>query len=304
MPRRPSPSSSPHRQPPRRDRARLPRELRDVRVDPRKSLGQHFLIDDDVPRAIVALADIPPGATVIEVGAGLGALTAPLAATGARVLAVEIDETLCSHLRTRFPDEDVQVACIDVLSLQPEDLLALAGLKPPYYVVANLPYYITAFVLQHFLEADAPPERMVVMVQREVAQRLVAGPPKLSMLGVAVQVYAEPRFGFRVPPSAFYPPPRVDSAVVRLDSRRHPALPEDRASFFAVVRAGFRQPRKQLHNALPLGLWFPPGGVVTLLEDAGIDGARRAQTLSIEEWAILTAAYENARERWRLAGDG
>lgn len=281
----------------------MPPELRGLRVDPRKSLGQHFLLDDDVLDRIVALAEIAPGTRVIEVGAGLGALTAPLAATGAHVLAVEIDEELCAHLRRRFQQPNVQVACIDVLTLPPGDLLRMAELEPPYYVVANLPYAITSLVLRHFLEAAQPPERMVLMLQREVAESVVAPPPRMSLLGVSVQAYARGRLAFRVPPHAFYPRPKVESAVIRLDQRRHPALPGDVEAFFRVVRAGFSAPRKQLHNAIPERLWMAPDAATELLRAAGIDPTRRAQSLSIEEWAQLTAAYLGASEEWKLPPD-
>lgn len=294
----------PRRSSRRPSRARVAQTARGARgdlpdVNPRKSLGQHFLLDEQVLDGIVRLSRAGPGRRVVEIGAGLGALTEPLVEAGAKVLAVEIDEDLCSRLRRRFNPDDVQVACLDVLDFPPRDLLALAELEPPYDIVANLPYYITARILQHFLEADAPPERMTIMVQNEVAERIVAQPPKMSLLGVSVQAYAEPTFGFRVQPHAFFPPPKVDSAVVRLETRRHAALPDDVEPFFAAVRAGFRQPRKQLHNALPMGLWFPPGGVAAVLDDAGVDSSRRAQTLSIEEWARLADAYERARHRWR-----
>lgn len=285
---------------PRRDRGpSTPREMRGLNVDPRKSLGQHFLLDEDVLKTIVALAEVGPGDRVLEIGSGLGALTEPLAATGASVLAVEIDEALCSQLRRRFDDPLVQVACIDVLTLPPGQLLGMAGLQPPYRVVANLPYYISALVIRHFLEADDPPERMVLMVQREVAQSIIAPPPKMSLLGVSVQAYARAQLAFRVPPSAFFPPPKVDSAVIRLDVRRHPALPDDMETFFKMVRGGFSGPRKQLHNALPQRLWMPEGAASELLEASGIDSMRRAQTLSIDEWARLTEAYIDATEEWR-----
>ncbi len=289
---------------PRRAGQRLPPELRGLDVDPRKSLGQHFLVDDDALARIVALADPKPGERVIEIGAGLGALTAPLAATGAQLLAVEIDETLCAHLRRRFAEPNVHVACVDVLALPPADLLRLAELQPPYAVVANIPYYLTALLLRHFLEAPEPPGRMVLMLQREVAASIVAPAPRMSLLGVSVQAYAQPQLAFRVAPHAFYPPPRVDSAVVRLDIRRHPALPDDPDEFFRVVRAGFSAPRKQLHNALPQRLWMAPDVAPELLRTADIDPARRAQSLSIEEWAHLTEAYIESRDRWRLAADG
>ena len=276
-----------------------PPELRELRIDPRRSLGQNFLTDEDILARIAALA-VHPALPVLEVGAGYGALTAHLLAGGARVLAVEIDEALCAYVRQRFQikGQPVRVACTDVLALSPGELLALGDMKPPYVMVGNLPYYITAPVLRHFLEADTPPERMIVMVQKEVGERMAARPPRMSLLGVAVLAYAEARLAFVVQPHAFFPSPKVDSAVVVLELRRHPALPPDEEMFFRVVRAGFSQPRKQLHNALNSRLWMPPGAAAALLENAGIDSIRRAGSLSIEEWARLTDAYERARPAW------
>ncbi len=274
-----------------------PPELRELRIDPRRSLGQNFLTDEDVLARIAALTG-GPTRRVLEVGAGYGALTAHLLKGGARVLAVEIDEALCAYVRQRFQGQPLRVAYTDVLALSPAELLALGDMEPPYVMVGNLPYYITAPVLRHFLEADTPPERMIVMVQKEVGERMAARPPRMSLLGVAVRAYAEARLAFVVQPHAFFPSPKVDSAVVVMELRRHPALPPDEETFFLVVRAGFSQPRKQLHNALNSRLWMPPGAAAGLLEEAGIDSMRRAGSLSIEEWARLTDAYERARPAW------
>jgi 16S rRNA (adenine1518-N6/adenine1519-N6)-dimethyltransferase len=263
--------------------------LREAGLHARKSLGQHFLSDRRVLRRIVAAADSQAGDTVVEVGPGLGALTAELAAEGARVVAVEIDERLCDYLRRRFADSPgVSVLCADVLSRSPRALLAEAGASPPYLVVANLPYYVAAPVLRHFLESSAQPERMVVMLQREVAESVVAGPGRMSLLGVSVQLYGEPRLLFAVPPSAFYPRPKVTSAVVRVDvAPRLRADVDDVQRFFRIVRAGFSAPRKQLRNALALGLGLDTVGAASLLALAGIDPRLRAQELSLEQWAAL-----------------
>lgn len=263
--------------------------MREARLYARKGLGQHFLKDRRALRRIVAAADAQTGDTVVEVGPGLGSLTAELAAAGARVVAVEIDERLCEYLRHRFSgSEAVSVICADVLSRSPAALLAEAGMSPPYLVAANLPYYIAAPVLRHFLESPEKPQRMVVMLQKEVAESVTAGPGRMTLLGVSVQLYGEPRLLFTVPPSAFYPRPKVTSAVVRIDvAAGLRADVDDVQRFFRVVRAGFSAPRKQLRNALALGLGLDTIGAASLLALAGIDPRLRAQQLSLEQWAAL-----------------
>ncbi len=243
---------------------------------------------------IAEAALLAPGETVVEVGAGLGSLTAELAQRASKVLAVEIDEELCSYLRRhlrRF--HNVHVVCADILALTPEELLQEGAARPPYVVVGNLPYYITAPVLRHFLEASSPPRRLVVMVQREVAESIVAGPGRMSLLGLSVQFYGTPRMLFSVAPSAFYPPPRVRSAVLAIDVGESPAVAvavDDADAFFSVARAGFAAPRKRLRNSLALGLGLPPEAAEALLREAGLDPRRRAQELALDEWAALCRA--------------
>jgi 16S rRNA (adenine1518-N6/adenine1519-N6)-dimethyltransferase len=261
-------------------------------IRPRKSLGQHFLTDRRVLQRILAAAALSPADTVIEVGAGKGVLTRALAAAAGRVIAVEIDEGLCAHLRRRLAAyPNMEPVCGDILSLPPEELLARAQASPPYMVVANLPYYIASAVLRHFLESAQPPARMIVMVQAEVGQSIAARPGRMSLLSVSVQFYAQARVLFYVPPRAFRPPPKVRSAVIRLDVRPEPAVAvDDRQAFFRLVQAGFAAPRKQLRNALALGLSFEPSAAQRLLEAANIDPTRRAQTLSLDEWGRLYRA--------------
>jgi 16S rRNA (adenine1518-N6/adenine1519-N6)-dimethyltransferase len=258
-------------------------------IRPRKSLGQHFLTDRRVLHRILAAASLSPADTVIEVGAGKGVLTRALAPAAGKVIAVEIDEGLCAHLRRRLKDRpNVEPVCGDILSLRPDDLLARAQASPPYVVVANLPYYIASAVLRHFLESAQPPARMIVMVQAEVGQSIAAPPGRMSLLSVSVQFYAQARVLFYVPPRAFRPPPKVRSAVIRLDVRAEPAVAvDDRDSFFQLVQAGFAAPRKQLRNALALGLSIEPASARSLLDSANIDASRRAQTLTLDEWGCL-----------------
>jgi len=244
----------------------------------------------------VAAAALSPDDTVVEVGAGLGTLTEQLARRAGKVIAVEVDEGLCGYLRRRFESyPNLTLVNADIRSVTPSQLLAAADAHAPYLVVANLPFYIAAPVLRHFLEASEPPSRLVVMVQKEVAESIAAGPGRLSLLGLSVQFYASPRVLFTVPPAAFYPPPKVHSAVLRIDVRETPAVAvDDRQSFFRFLRAGFSAPRKQLRNALSHGLDIDPGNVALLMTSAGIDPRLRAQALRLEEWALLYRAFAAA----------
>lgn len=261
--------------------------LKRYQVSTKKRLGQHFLVDPNVLDRILDAAELSPTDTVIEVGPGLGLLTLALAARAGRVIAIEVDRQLIPVLgETLAGRTNVELVPADILTVDPAQL---AG--GPYLVVANLPYYITSPVLRHFLEAARQPERLVVMVQKEVADRIVAKPGALSLLAVSVQVYGTPRIVTVAPPSAFLPPPEVASAVLRIDVHPAPLVPAgEREWFFKVVNAGFSHPRKQLHNALSQALWFEPGGATAALETARIDPMRRAQTLSIEEWRRLAHA--------------
>jgi 16S rRNA (adenine1518-N6/adenine1519-N6)-dimethyltransferase len=263
--------------------------LRAHGLRPRKDLGQNFLTDPGVLRRITAAADLSPDDAVIEVGAGLGTLTRLLAGQAGRVVAVEIDERLVGILREQVADlPNVEVLHGDVL--QVSDF----GFPPrTYKVVGNLPYYITSAILRHFLERECRPRLIVVTVQREVAERIVAQPGEMSLLAVSVQFYGQPRIVARIKAGAFYPPPKVDSAVVRIEVGEQPAvvLPAgvDEATFFRVVRAGFGQKRKMLRNSLSAGLALPPPRVEQALAQAGIDARRRAETLSLGEWAAVVA---------------
>ena len=259
----------------------------------RKALGQHWLVDRRVLGRIARAADITPEDTVIEVGAGTGLLTALLAQRAARLIAVEVDPELAAALRERFRDrEHVHVLEANVLSVAPEELLARGGGGLPYVVVGNLPYFIGSAIVLHFLAARAQPRRLLVTLQAEVARNVAAAPGDMTFLSAEVQYYAEPRLLFEVPPSAFRPPPKVRSAVLRLDTRHGTAVEvDDREAFFRLVQAGFAARRKQLRNALAIGLGCGPSEAAGLLLEAGLDADRRAQTLTLQEWAALYRAY-------------
>lgn len=265
----------------------------------RKSLGQHFLVDRKVLREIMAAAELSTQDTAVEIGAGLGVLTRELAQRAGRVIAVEMDDKLSSFLgQALSPFPNVQIIAADILKITPASLLcssslsqqngrAMSGDDPRLYkVVANLPYYIASPVLRHFLEASLKPTLMVVTVQKEVGETIVAPPGKMSLLAISVQLYAHPCIVARVPARSFYPSPKVDSVVLRLELYPRTAVTvPDVARFFAVVRAGFSAPRKQLGNSLARGLGLSSGETIPLLHQAGIDPRRRAETLSLEEWA-------------------
>ncbi len=255
-------------------------------VVPKKSLGQNFLHDPNALEKIVETADLMPDDTVLEVGAGTGALTIYLAQTRANVVALEIDERLLPILRQQLADfPNVQIVQADILETNVEDLVG-AG---PYIVVANLPYYITSAILRHLLDVRHKPTRLVLTVQQEVAERLIAKPDDMSLLTVSVQFYGTPHIVTRLNPAVFWPRPDVDSAVVRIDVYDQPPVEVPNEDlFFRVVRAGFGQKRKQLKNSLGAGMGLSHSAAAKILEDAGVDPSRRAETLMLDEWAAIT----------------
>ena len=292
-------------------------------VPAKKSLGQNFLADRRYLAPILDAAEVGSSDAVLEIGPGKGVLTEALAERAGCLVAVELDDRLIEPLRQQFAGRPhVHIVHGDILEQAPGRLVAdacgkgreignwrleighspVSNLQSPnlhssnlqspisYKVVANLPYYITSAVLRHLLEAAQPPTSAVVMVQWEVAQRICAAPGDMSLLAVSVQFYAEPRIVQRVPAAAFSPRPKVDSAILHLRVRPQPAVAMDPARFFAVVRAGFSQKRKQIHNSLAAGLQLDKATVQQWLANAGIDPARRAETLSLDEWGVLCRA--------------
>jgi len=256
----------------------------------KKGLGQHFLVDRSVLDKIVSAAELEPSDTVIEVGPGLGILTEELVKKAGKVIAVEVDSKLASSLEKKLSKSpQLTVLNADVLQLDPRELLE--G-RRNYKVVANLPYYIAAPILRHFLEASLKPSLMVVMVQKEVGQSIAAAPGDMSILGISVQLYGKPTIVDYVPAQSFYPQPKVDSAIVRIDVYPRPSVEvSDIAGFFEIVKAGFSAPRKQIRNSLALGLQVTSAEAEELLEQADIAPKRRPETLSLEEWAKLYRAF-------------
>jgi len=277
-------------------------QLSALGIRPKKGLGQNFLVDPAHRERIVAAANLTSDDVVLEIGPGLGVLTELLAAQAGRVIAVELDDRLIPYLREQFAAQPhVTIVHEDILKLDigywvsgigraqypiPNPQSPIPHIR--YKVVANLPYYITSAVIRHLLEASHPPDLLVLTVQREVAERMVAAPPEMSLLALGVQFYCMAEILGRIPAAAFYPAPKVDSAVVRLTRRAAPAVPGvPAAAFFGVARAGFSQPRKQLRNSLAAGLGVTPAQAAGWLGAAGIAPQRRAETLTLAEWGAL-----------------
>jgi 16S rRNA (adenine1518-N6/adenine1519-N6)-dimethyltransferase len=263
-------------------------------------LGQNFLTDPTHLAKIVAIADLSPADTVLEIGPGPGTLTRLLAEKAGQVIAVELDPHMVNLLKNEYSHfKNLKIIEADILQADLASLIRSTKASEnlsipdprPYKVVANLPYYITSAVIRHVLESNLRPERLVVTVQKEVAQRMVAKPGQMSVLAVSVQFYGQPVLVHSIPAGAFYPAPKVDSAVVRIETFAQPPIAVDDVDyFFQVVKAGFGQKRKQLKNSLAAGLHKPMPEVIEALSQAKIDPTRRAETLSLAEWGALAEA--------------
>jgi 16S rRNA (adenine1518-N6/adenine1519-N6)-dimethyltransferase len=269
-------------------------------VQPRKSLGQHFLSSPRILEKVVEAAEVGPEDVVLEVGPGLGHLTRLLDQRAERVVAVEIDERLAAMLPERLHGSpSLEIVQGDILQLSLVDLIAdkVTRVVPPYKVVANIPYYITSALLRQILETRPRPRLVVLMLQQEVVQRITARPGQMSLLAVSVQFFGKPTLIAHVPAAAFHPAPKVDSAIIRIDPYDKLALDEGEIpAFFDLVRAGFSQRRKQLRNSLAHGSGVPVELLDHSLEQSEIDGRRRAQTLSLEEWVTLHQALQAQRQ--------
>jgi 16S rRNA (adenine1518-N6/adenine1519-N6)-dimethyltransferase len=271
--------------------------LRRYDIRAKKGLGQNFLVDEMILETILETAELSSEDTVIEVGPGLGIMTAELAKKAGWVIAIELDNRLAEILQKILP-ANVVVINRDVLGTDPGALLR-EGEFPraiqPYKVVANLPYYITSPVLRHFLEASVKPERIVVMVQKEVAEAITAKPGQRSVLSISVQFYGKAEIVAYVPASSFYPAPDVDSAIVKINVYPHPPVEvDDEDRFFKLVRAGFTAARKQAANSLAQGLGLDKAEITGWLTKAGIDPQRRAETFTLDEWGSLWLEYNRA----------
>jgi 16S rRNA (adenine1518-N6/adenine1519-N6)-dimethyltransferase len=273
--------------------AEVKKYLRRAGLKAKKSLGQHFLIDNSVLETIVKSAELTSEDNIIEVGPGLGILTLELAKKVKNVIAIEIDNDLASLLKkSTEPIPNITVINADILKRSPVQLL---NGKRPYKVVANLPYYITSPVLQHFIRDPLKPAIMVVMVQKEVGQAIVATPGQLSVLAISLQLFTRPEIVAYVPASSFYPAPKIDSVIVRFKTLPEPAVNITNIDdFLSFIRCGFNAPRKQLRNSLAQGLQQKPSDIAHIFEKAQIESQRRPETLSIEEWEKLYIITKSA----------
>jgi 16S rRNA (adenine1518-N6/adenine1519-N6)-dimethyltransferase len=264
----------------------IPALLKQYGLRPDKQLGQNFLIDEDALQKVVNSAEIAADSFVLEVGAGLGSLTRYLAVGAQHVVAVELDQRFLLPLAQVLASyNNVELIHADILEL---DLINLVP-SSSYIVAANIPYYITSAIIRHLMEAAVKPERIVLTVQYELAKRICAAAGALSLLALSVQVFGTPRITARIPAEAFYPPPKVDSAVVRIDLYPEPRIPDRHLDlFFRLAKAGFGQKRKMLLNALSSGMHWSKDVTKTILAASGIDPQRRAQTLDLHEWNTLT----------------
>lgn len=286
-----APAGPAPRKAPRLDPLSVRRQLRVEGLRAHHSMSQNFLADPDVLQSILDLAAPEPGRRILEVGPGLGILTSGLLDGGADVTAVELDRQLAGRL-SRTQSEAIERGALHLVQGDILDQNIAKLMTPPYDVVANVPYHITSPILHRFLGAPPRPERMVLMLQKEVAERISAAPGDMSYLSVFVQYHSAVRIAFVVPRDAFEPAPEVESAVVEITTldplgERPRLSPEDEEHLWRVVQAGFRERRKKLHNVLARQLPFSGAEVAAALDAAGIDGDRRPQTLSVEEWLAL-----------------
>lgn len=263
--------------------------LKRFHIHPRKSLGQNFLVEPAGLMKVINAAELSGSEEVLEIGAGLGSLTYLLAQTAARVTAVEIDAQMLEPLtEVMKPFSNVQILPGDILELDPADLVSSEN----YVVVANIPYYITSAIIRHLLEAALKPSRVILTIQKEVAQRILARDGKMSLLSLSVFVFGEPEIAATIPAGSFFPSPDVDSAVLRIRLHPEPLIHTSQLNqFFKLAHAGFGQKRKTLRNSLSAGLNLPASETEARLLEVGIEPSRRAETLSITEWASLIESF-------------
>jgi len=270
----------------------IPQLLKEFGIHPDKSLGQHFLADPGSLQRVVEIASLTGTEEVLEIGAGLGSLTRLLAVHARRVVAVEIDQGLIQALtRVLEITRNIEIVQGDILELDPTQLFSTSG----YLVVANIPYYITSAIVRHLMEAEVRPGRIVLTVQREVAERITAVPGSMSLLSLSVQVYGDPVIAGRISAEAFYPVPRVESAIVRIDLLDEPRIPApDLPAFFYLAKITFSQKRKKIRNSLASLPGVDPSRAESLLMAAGIPPDRRPETLGLDEWeALVRVCREN-----------
>lgn len=263
--------------------------LKKYGIKPKKSLGQNFLIEPAGLNKVIEAADLTSTDEVLEIGAGLGSLTYLLAQSAKQVTAVEIDRAMLAPLREALAEfTNISIIEGDILELKPDELMQAQD----YVVVANIPYYISSAIIRHLMEAQHRPKRVVLTVQKEVAERVLAKDGKMSLLSLSVQVFGQVSMAGVIPAGSFLPAPEVDSAVLKVELYPEPLIPfEQQQAFFRLAHAGFGQKRKTLRNSLSAGLALSGSEVEKILTNTGIDPRRRAETLTIVEWKRLTEAW-------------
>jgi 16S rRNA (adenine1518-N6/adenine1519-N6)-dimethyltransferase len=275
-------------------------------IQAKKQLGQHFLVNSGILKNITRAAELSPSDLIIEVGPGIGVLTHALVEEAGWVIAVELDNRMAEALKeTLVPHTNFSIINKDILEVEPQDLITAEQSKFPagltdisdYKLVANLPYYITQPIIRHFCEAKLKPRIMIIMIQKEVAQNIVAKPGDLRILAVSVQFYGKPEIMGYVPAGNFFPVPKVDSAILKITLYPQPRykVSSDK-NFFRIVRAGFCATRKQIANSLAQGLALPKSEVLSLLQKAGVEPQKRPETLTLDEWAALETTFAEANK--------
>jgi 16S rRNA (adenine1518-N6/adenine1519-N6)-dimethyltransferase len=261
-------------------------------MQPKKSLGQNFLRDQEVLEKIISAADLEASENVMEIGPGEGVLTQELVKSAGKVIAIEKDDNLAEKLKAKYKNNPkLEIINGDILEVNLPEIFEKNNFQK-YKVIANIPYYITSLILRLFLETTYPPKEMILMVQKEVAQRISAQPGQMSILAVGVQYYAQVEILFNVDRKSFYPIPEVDSAVIRIKNiKNDTASKEETKIFFRFVRAGFSAKRKTLLNNLSTSLHLERGEVEERLKKAEIDPVQRAQELSVEDWKKIVNVF-------------
>jgi len=278
--------------------------LKKYRAGPEKYLGQRFILSKKALNKIIAAAEIKKNDTIIEIGPGLGTLTQELAKTGAKIIAIEKDpkminilgETLAGYKNIKIIQADARNLWVSETYKFGDKMGTIVMKEEDYKIVANLPYNVATFLIHQWLELKKPPESMVLMIQKEVAQRICAKPPKMNLLSVSVRFYADAKIIDYVPAKAFWPKPKVDSAIIEIIPKKKQPQ-KTRRAFFAVVKAGFSQPRKQLLGNLAKKLKFPREKLIEIFKDLNISERVRAENLSLEQWLSLAISLQSNLQR-------